>query len=147
MKHSPLCPLIIKLHRRSCHYFIQGRCIFWLLASKTLHYNNSSFIVDQDYFLVCNKKAGTTYELLNGIFYSGKSQHNFTIEIRWVTFKGIFWNAWIFLETIQKRVQKLCLMAKWQKTWVSIRKLFKTHPNMMNSWSAGPDLTQNGSLH
>ena len=24
------------------------------------------------------KKAGTTYELLIGIFYSGKSQHNFT---------------------------------------------------------------------
>ena len=26
-------------------------------------------------------------------------------------------------------------------------KQFKTHPNMMNSWPAGPDLTQNGSLH
>ena len=37
-------------------------------------------------------------------------------------------------------------MAKWQKTWVSIRKQFKTHPNMMNSWPAGLDLTQNGSF-
>ena len=32
-------------------------------------YSTSSFAI---------KKAGTTYELLIGIFYSGKSQHNFT---------------------------------------------------------------------
>ena len=39
-----------------------------------------SFYFFIKYFLVCKKKAGTTYELLICIFYSGKSQHNFTIN-------------------------------------------------------------------
>ena len=44
-------------------------------------YYNSSFAI---------KISGTTYELLMGIFYSGKSQHNFTKEIRWISLEGSF---------------------------------------------------------
>ena len=42
---------------------------FEMIAQKLSIHVTSSFAI---------KKAGTTYQLLIGIFYSGKSQHNFT---------------------------------------------------------------------
>ena len=62
------------------------------------------------YFLVCNKKKPVSryyIRIINRYFLFRQIAEQFLQEIRWVTFKGILWNAWIFLETIRKRVQKL----------------------------------------
>ena len=92
-----------KFDEFSTFYFTRGE----VLMQHLFHFffklqSTSSFAI---------KKSRYYIQIINRYFFIPANRSTLLQEIRWVTFKGIFWNAWIFLETIRKRVQKLGLMA------------------------------------